>query len=297
MKFICVKIVNDVKTDTKIKKQLVKLQELEIIKEKKSGIYELTLSLSMLNSRIFENDTFIGKLKSKSIDKKVIKCIKKMQDENTLYILPKLLYTDVFLSKVAAVDKITEYLQYIFNVLDIKEYKYVGDIKKHLSNYIEYYTKVEKILPQKGTALVMYKHRENIDFNIVKYLINIFKNVEIYLEEKTSDTLNRKIEDINLEYGSSIKCISRFNNPKTYYVLCIAMDSNYSNFRRHKILNTVSKIELYDNDLDMFDENLLKVKEYEKTQDLIKENIRDLSNTYGKLKIASILVKILQLRA
>ena len=297
MKFICVKIVNDVKIDNKTKKQSIKLQEIEIIKEKSSGIYELSLSLSMLNSRIFENNTFIGKLKSKSIDRKIIKCIKNIQDDNTLYILPKALYSKAFLSNVTAVDRITNYLQYIFNILGIKEYKYVGDIKKHLSNYIEHYTKTEKLLPQKGTALVMYKHRENIDFNIVKYLINIFKNVEIYLEEKASEILNRKIDDINLEYGSTIKCISRFNNPKTYYVLCMAMDSNYSDFRRHKILNTVPKIEFCDNDLDMFDENLLKVKEYEKTQNLIKENIRDLSNTYGKLKMASILVKILEFRA
>ena len=65
----------------------------------------------------------------------------------------------------------------------------------------------------------------------------------------------------------------------------------------NKILINKGFINIVINDLDMFDENLLKVKEYEKTQDLIKENIRDLSNTYGKLKIASILVKILQLRA
>lgn len=293
MKFICVKILNDVKTGAKGKKHLIELNEVEILKEKSLGVYELSLSLSMLNSRIFEKESFITRLKAKYLDKKILKCIKKVQDEDTCYIMPKCIYSNIGCTQDMAIDKIREYIQYIFNILDLREYKYLGNIKKHVDKYVEHYIKTEKIVPQKGTVLLMYKRRENIDFNIVTYLINIFKNVEIYLEEKTNETLVKKIEDINIEYGSSIKCISRFSNPKTYYALCMVMDSQYSNFRRHKILNTVSKIELHDNDLDMFDENLLKVKEYEKTHDLVKENVRNLSNEYGKLKIASILAKIL----
>lgn len=292
MKFICVKIKNDVKSDTKLKKQAVELKEIEIVKGENSSIYELYIPLSLLNSRIFDSHSLISRLKAKSIDNKIIKKIKSLRDSDIYYILPKSLYVDIENEQGMAINTITEYIQYIFNILDVCEYKYRADIKNHLDKYVEHYIKTEKIVPEKSTAVLMYKCIGNIDFNVVTYLINIFRNVEIYLEEKTTDALLKRIDGINSEYGSAIKCISRFSNPKTLYSLCIAMDASYSSFRRHKILNTVSKIELYDDDIDMFDENVLKIKEYEKTYELIKENIRSLSNIYGRLKIASVLVKI-----
>lgn len=293
MKFICVRIINDVKGQTKSKKQSIELKEIEILKDVSSGIYELSIPLSILNSRLFDTHSLISKLKAKSLDNKIIKNIRKIQESDTYYILPKFLYVNVESDQGMAINTITEYIQYIFNTLDVSEYKYNANIKRHVDKYVEHYIKTEKVLPEKSTVVLMYKRRANIDFNIITYLIGIFKNVEIYLEEKTNDALLKRIENINMEYGSSIKCISRFNNPKTLYSLCLLMDSNYTGFRRHKILNAVPKIELYDDDLDMFDENVLKIKDYEKNHDLVRENVRNLSNIYGKLKVASILVKIL----
>lgn len=184
-----------------------------------------------INESIIRNDNIINKFKNKILEKHISNVFKSKKFDESKYI-----YITSY-----DLDKNNILKEKLMNILDERFIQIIGNdtIKKNSIKYLKDYSSQTKIL-----CIIS----EKIDITILLKFIEKFKMVDfLYLNNKDTNFI-KNINNINLEYGSTISFIN--SNDLTIYDVYIVFNNVDLN---GYILNKKSKyLDLNSSDNDIY---------------------------------------------
>lgn len=248
-----------------------------------SYINEVSFSKDILESMVKDQKGFMTKIKYKLKDKFIEKVILNAlgnHDKKWHYILSKNMPENKYLCNKAE------------SLLGYKV-TYAHEMDNNIFKYIDEYLIVNNSLKKHELkVLLVVTSNKDLNFTLLNNLIREYKCVNIYLNEKPSSYILKRIKEINKEEGTTIEIVKKERKAFTEYnVIYFADDkkANYPRFRFNKNA-LVMDIELaYE---DKFNSNITFINEYISRKDVLSENVVNLMNTYNGLQLAGVVRKI-----
>jgi len=161
------------------------------------------------------------------------------------------------------------------------------NIFKHINEYLSYENAIKE---HEIKVLLVAKNNDNINMELVEKLINNYKTVSIYVGEKTSNYLLKRIKKINTTEGTTIDILNKERKMFTEYNVVYFMDSLREEYPRFRLNKKALIIDLSSE--DKFNSNIIYMDEYLKRNDVNKHNVNELLKEYNKLQLARIIKKI-----
>lgn len=286
MKFVYIKITDDVG------KNKIENFNVSSICSGLDELLEFSFSLEALNKRVFEHSSGIKKLFGKLFDLKLNRTLAKLYDKNEqgLYVILPRAY---MANSNSGITKIRKYILKMFYGHKFKLLKKDGNIVEHLQNYLEEAIVTQGVTKQDAKIVMIYNDARNIDFNLVREMIDKYKYLNIYTNTKNTKEYIKRLDDINKEYGSSSTITNGSIKILNSYDICILFDVS-----KRAIFNKFTPkkpyiLDISDSDSDKFNDYLVRFKKSDAYSRFDIKKLNYLFAIYGKVTVAYIMCKIL----
>lgn len=246
-------------------------------------ISEISLSKNILNELDKEPKSFVDKVKHKfydiTIERKILKALGH-HDKKWYYIMSNSMPNSKYLS-----NKLESLLGYKLT----GTYELDGNITKYIDEYLK---KNDLLKKHELKVLLVATSNKSLNFSLVNNLINQYKLVNIYLNEKPSSYTLKKIKEINKTEGTAIEIVKKERKTFGEYNVVYFVDDVKQSYPRLRLGKNALVIDLETARTDKFNSNIIFVNEYISKQDGLHENIEYLMKTYNSLDISRIVKKI-----
>lgn len=245
-------------------------------------INELSFSQDKLTTLLQAKQGMFNNLRQKLYRRKVKKELysgyktdKQMKD-NCYYILSN------------NVSKKNEQLKYITKILEsfgIKKYILPSEMNTSLPKYISEYVNDKNLTKHELNVLFVYKDLKNINFELLENCIKEYKKVNIYLAEKHTETILKRIAKINNEHGSSIEIIKYNKKAFLEYNVVYFADDFRTNYPRMRIDKNALVLDEQDAKCDKYNSNI-------EFFNRVKKNIEGIDKLYEQYSILSLAIVV-----
>ena len=241
---------------------------------------EIIFSKDFVNFLRSEPKGIFKKIKFKLMNKKFNKIIKKSLANN------KFKWYYIFSNNYGKDEK--DFLKVKLQSLLGYEYLIKTEMEINLDKYIKEYININDKKQHDIKLLLVYNLNKNINLFFIKSLIEKYKFVNIFLNEKPSNYILKQISKINNTYGTTIEFVKSdkkvFKDYDIIYYVGIKRD-NFSKFRFNRnslIIDSSTELD------DKYNTNIMYLNDYIKLcgNEKIIEN---LIKNYGKLEAATII--------
>ena len=124
-------------------------------------------------------------------------------------------------------------------------------------------------------------------------IVETYKKVDIFLKEKPTEYALKQVKLINKTIGSTIEFIKPDKKALKEYDVVYFVDTYKENFPRLRLRKEALIIDKsYEAD-DKYNSNILYVNRLIENNELNKENIQTICDSYGKLKASAVICKLL----
>ena len=246
-------------------------------------ICEVSLSKKILDSMQKAPESFIQKIKYNFKDKNIEKNIlKALQSHNGKwnYIIANNIQNNKYLANKAQM-----LLGYKFtceNELDT-------NIIKHIDDYLLQDKALKK---HELKILIVANCSKNINIALLENLIKQYKYVNVYLDDKPTQFILKKIKQINKVEGTTIEIVKKERKDFKEYNVIYFIDANKENFPRLRFNKTSLVLDNTTKEMDRYNSNLLFLKDYLSNNKIETANMEILLKTYNKLEMAAVVRKI-----
>lgn len=246
-------------------------------------INEVSLSKDLLENMEKEPKGFIQKIKynlrDKNIQSKILKALG-VWDKKWYYILSNNISSSKYLA-----NKTQELLGYKVtstNELDANIFKYIDE-------YLEKDTSLKK---HELKVLLVVNDNKNLNLTLVENLIKEYKSVNIYLKEKPSSYILKRIKQINKTEGTTIDIIKKERKVFTEYNVIYFVDDVKENYPRFRLDKNSLILDIGLSEKDKFNSNIIFMNDYVSSDNIYKENIFNILKAYNNLELAIAIRKI-----
>lgn len=246
-------------------------------------INEVSLSKNILENMENEPKKFIQKAKymfrDKNIEKKILKALNH-HDKKWYYI-----FTNNSINFKYLVNKAQQLLGYkltSINELDTNIFKYID----------EYLIDNDTLKKHELKVLLVANSDKNLNLTLIDNLMKEYKSVNIYLKEKPSNYVLKRIKQINKNEGTTIDIIKKERKVFTEYNVIYFVDDVKENYPRFRLDKNSLVIDISLSIKDKFNSNLIFMDEYLTKSNVFKDNIGELKTRYNCLELAGAIRKI-----
>ncbi len=245
-------------------------------------INEVSLSKGCLDLLSQQPKGIIAKLKysikDKNIEKKILKALESY-DKKWYFILSKTMQSNKYLA-----NKIESLLGYKLTP--------VNELNYNIFKYIDEYLEENKNLKKHGLKMLLVANtNKNLNFKLLENLINEYKSVNIYLNEKPSAYTLKKIKGINKNEGTTIEIVKKERKVVAEYNVVYFIDDAKGNYPRLRIDKNALIIDVDNIYNDKFNSSIIFMKDY-MINNKYKSNIDTLIKEYELLELSGIVRKI-----
>ncbi|MCX8074754.1 MAG: hypothetical protein N2749_04110 [Clostridia bacterium] len=191
------------------------------------------------------------------------KFLNKLFKEDFLYIVDKITNSKNIAVFSGVIKENKEYYEYFKSLLSIKNIEYIdiqSNIKNHDIKIIDKYIDEENIKAEKVKVLWMIRSQNNFDSVRLLQYIEKFKYVDILKVGIKDKMIDKRVNDINKEYGTIVDIIDK--KKLIDYNVYVNFDLNKDNIGKY-IINKKSKFIDFTSVDDEFDENYIAYKNNE----------------------------------
>lgn len=227
--------------------------------------------------------------------KKINKLIKKSIISGSRYILSK---------SIKANDTLKTIIIKLLNELNCREQKILNDMELYIYGYIKEYIKRQNRKIQEVKLAIIYNGINTVDKKMYEKLVEKLKRVDIINMKGSSNRLQKFVDSINLEYGSS-NIVTNKKNLREYDI-CINIDTDMAIITNQKFNKDAMIIDIYNQKmyinnikikdiLNVFEyicceNNYLKDKELSQNAEILKIlNNYEFTNNFNKTELYSVI--------
>lgn len=247
-------------------------------------INEIIFSKNVVDIVTSKPKNIIEKIKynfyDRQIEKIVLKALEK-HNQKWYYILSR----DLNGSNKYLANKFEQLLGY--KLININEMN--TNIFKHIDEYLN---KKEKLKSHELKVLIVVTNSKNLNINLISNLIKEYKCVNIYLKEKTSEYILKRIKQINKTEGTTIEILKNERKSFAEYDVVYFIDDFRGNYPRFRFNKNAKIIDLVDTEQDKYNSNIIYINELLNEQNINIENIQELKTKYNYLELAQAIKKI-----
>ena len=247
-------------------------------------VNEVTFSKSLLDTMNNEPKHFWEKIKYKFYDKKIERIIFKAlenYDKKWYYILSK----DMMVGNKYLTNKFEQLLGYkLSNTSEMN-----SNIFKHIDEYVK---KNKKMKLHELKVLLVVTNSKNLNITLLSNLIKGYKSVNIYLKEKPSEYILKRIKQINQNEGTTIEIIKKERKSFIDYNIIYFIDDYRENYPRFRFDNNAKVIDLQEAKQDKYNSNIIYLNTFLNNQETNVENIHNLKTKYNYIELAVVINKI-----
>lgn len=245
-----------------------------------SKIKEIVLSKSKLNSIINLKQkgkiNILDKIKTNVFKAKLTRVINLKNDEDTRYILDE---------GLNITDRHVKELISMIEELGLKKIASLNEMDRNIFKYIDEYGIKNNINIQDIRMLFVYKDINNIDLNVIREAVKLYKKVNIYLKGNVNKKLLEDIDRINDSEGSVVEVIKYNKKAFIDYNVIYYVDDYKINYPRMRLNKKSLTIDLEDSKKDKFNSNIILFNKIENKTDITGYIVK----RYGVLPMAYVL--------
>ena len=247
-------------------------------------INEITFSKSLLNIMIDEPKHILGRIKYKFYDKKIERIILRAldnYDKKWYYVLSKEMRGgNKYLS-----NKFEQLLGYKLSNTNEMD----TNIFKHIDEYVN---ERGQLKSHELKVLLIVTNLKNLNINLLSNLINEYKTVNIYLKEKPTGYLLKRINQINKNAGSAIEILKKERKSFAEYDIIYFVDDFRENYPRFRFSKKSKVLDLEDAMQDKHNSNIIYLNNFLDNSNIETKNIQELKTKYNHLELAQVIKKI-----
>ncbi|MBQ8042974.1 MAG: hypothetical protein IJ272_02340 [Clostridia bacterium] len=246
-------------------------------------INEVSLSKKILDKMEKEPKGVIQKLKyafkDKNIERKILKALGPY-DKKWYYILANSMLNNKYLTNKA--QHLLGYKLASTNELDANIFKYVD----------EYLGENDTLKKHELKVLVVANSNKNLNITLLENLIKEYKSVNVYLKDKPSSYIVKRIKQINKNEGTTIDILKKERKVFKEYNVIYFVDDVKENYPRFRLDKNSLVIDISLSEVDKFNSNIIFLNEYIIKEQIYKENIDKFLKEYNNLQFAGVVRKI-----
>ena len=246
-------------------------------------INEVSLSKKILDKMEKEPKGVIQKLKyafkDKNIERKILKALGP-HDKKWYYILANSMPNNKYLTNKA--QHLLGYKLASTNELDANIFKYVD----------EYLGENDTLKKHELKVLVVENSNKNLNITLLENLIKEYKSVNVYLKDKPSSYIVKRIKQINKNEGTTIDILKKERKVFKEYNVIYFVDDVKENYPRFRLDKNSLVIDISLSEVDKFNSNIIFLNEYIIKEQIYKENIDKFLKEYNNLQFAGVVRKI-----
>lgn len=168
-----------------------------------------------------------------------------------------------------------------------------NELNTNIFKYIDEYVETHKISNYHDMkVLLVAKISNSIEFKLVENLIKRYKTVNIYLSEKPTEYILRKIKEINISEGTAIEVLKAERKSFNEYNVIYFADSLKEQYPRFRLNKNALVIDQTLKDIDKFNSNLIFINDYLERNGVNKCNIEKKLEEYNLIGIASVIKEL-----
>ncbi len=247
-------------------------------------VNELTFSKRVLDTMNNEPKNILEKIKYKVYDKKIERIIlNALENYNKkwYYILSK----DMVVNNKYLTNKFEQLLGYKLPIAN----EMASNIYKHIDEYVN---KNKQMKLHELKVLLVVTNSKNLNITLLSNLIKEYKDVNIYLKERPSEYILKRIRQINQNEGTTIEILKKERKSFVEYDVIYFVDDFRENYPRFRLNKNVKIIDLEEIKRDKYNSNIIYLNEFINKQDVNIENIQNLRTKYNYLELAQMVNKI-----
>lgn len=246
-------------------------------------INEISLSKTKLEEIQKESPNFLQRIKNKYLDKDINKKIVKALDrynKKWYYVFSNQIKNNKYI-----MNKVEAFLGYKLN--------YTNELDTNIFKYVdEYLSKNNSLKKHELKVLLVATSNNSLNFTLLNNLIKEYKSVNIYLKEKPSAYILKRIKQINKAEGTTIEILKKERKQFAEYKVIYFIDDIKENYPRFRLNKDALVIDINLSASDKFNSNVIFMNEFMLEDSTNKNNIQELLKTYNSLELARVIRKI-----
>jgi len=246
-------------------------------------VNEIIISKNILDRMNIQPKSIIEKLKYKINDRRIEKTILhslENHDKKWNYILSK------------NINKKNMYLESKIQQLLGYKISNISEMETNIFKYIDEYVNENKLKKHEIKMLLVIANCKNLNITLLSKLIGEYKAVNIYLSDKPSEYILKRIGQINKTEGTTIEILNKERKSFTEYNVIYFIDDFRQNYPRFRLNKNAKVLDLEEAKKDKYNSNIVYLNTYINKQYVNVKNIQELKEKYNFIELAVAINKI-----